>query len=252
MYQSWARRQTEMLHHLKMLHAVLLNCTSCDCLQSISHNFFCLYIIATLKLKLQNPDPSKSAKLDLYKAAEILDEDIAQRCTSGQMIGLDGNHVVQMQSVKEIGWIQLILTLKCTVEVGLGMKLSFVEDVQKSCHVTGSHVLQWLNLLNPCTWLEWPLLKKEEAAESCCNSNLVGRFRMVLSSRYLWPRFPHVDPCGAQVFPGMAHGSEDVLELSSKSYKSQPSASRDRHIVNVHWTLNMAASTLQTDFLVGA
>lgn len=79
-----------------------------------------------------------------------------------------------------------------------------------------------------------PPNKKKRRQSPAATPIVLEGFRMVLSSRNLLPRIPHVDPCGAQVFPSMAHGSEDVLELSSKSYKSQPFANRDRHHVNVH------------------
>ena len=51
--------------------------------------------------------------------------------------------MVQVQSVKEIRLDEIDMTLKCTLEVGLGMKLSSPGGCfQKSCNVTGSHVLQ--------------------------------------------------------------------------------------------------------------
>ena len=229
------------MDHQYYVYIYILICCVCD--QIVAH-LYCtisLYIIAMLKLKLPEPwpiqiykafTPTRLPKV-LSEAAEILDEDITQRCTSGQMIGSDGNHVVQVQSVKEIRLDELIWLWNVTLEVGLGMKLSSPGGCfQKSCNVTGSHVLQWLNLLIHALGWNDPSQRKEEAAESCCNSHRVGRVSHGFVISLLLPRIPHVDPCGAQVFPSMAHGSEDVLELSSKSYKSQPSASRDRHHVS--------------------
>lgn len=115
---------TNMMHIYIYIHIDLL------CLWRNS----CALVHCHVELETQTPEPwpiqiytaftpTKLPKV-LSEAAEILDEDIAQRCTSRQMIGSDGNHVVQVQSVKEIRLDEIDMTLKCTLEVGLGMKLS--------------------------------------------------------------------------------------------------------------------------------